>query len=841
MAWNGARVYLYPYATPASFTSTPIDISGYVKGFGTQRGRNFVLDDFEAGSATLTLDNSTGRFTAGNTGVTLNLLPPNIACPGRASRDGSEFVSSGVATAPAVSWGATAGFYEKPYVRATVQAGAGAGAAIKAADGAQFVPVSASTQYSARAEMWYTSTGSGTSGRVNITWYTSAMAVISTSNGTAAALGSGQGAAITRTVTATSPASAAFAQVWVESTVGIANAYTLNASRFGLVLGGTPGNADYPFDVWPWFDLNGVIALEVGIGGGSYQRVFTGVIDSVNASNDEGSPLLATVDVQLSDFTRALGSIQVEALTDRVIDGTFPPSNPWDVLEYLPLTDPQPAEVVEGTAITGGWILQQGPKGTIVFGDSEGPSSYEGSPAALQAYSSTKGRYVAFPEQASGMWGAEGIVAGWVRMSNGLPGAGLHWGVLTASEMGTADTGWHPASGASHKFTLRIDEDGLLNNYPGSGFTGGRHSFTDGEWHHVAIGYAPSISTQTPRVYFDGELLEWSGLAPAWGGNWFGWNVTRGAIAMGRGEGIDGQGAVNTSMFYGDLAHWCVMASPGLSTFAEEQEIARTLYQAGADRLGDGQTELERFQMIQELAGATPTTPSGFDSIITMSGVEGGTSLAEAALDIGRSSGAAVFTDAFGALTMVDRYKRQPGGLGTQYAITESGMLPTDSLEYERTYERLASSATVSSDGIGYRATVSDEQVAAIRGVSTDELATKSLSAEDMLQTASWRLALRKRMGWRVGTVTFDFTSNDDAAMGVIMGWELGSSDMLDFTLMSPAQAPADPRIFFVESIAVEVDVDESRVTWTADLSDAGLNLEIAQSGVLGGQSVLGW
>lgn len=62
---------------PLSTSYTWTDITPWVTGFGTKRGRSYEVDRIEAGSLELTLDNSDGRFTPMKNWST-ELLPPNL-------------------------------------------------------------------------------------------------------------------------------------------------------------------------------------------------------------------------------------------------------------------------------------------------------------------------------------------------------------------------------------------------------------------------------------------------------------------------------------------------------------------------------------------------------------------------------------------------------------------------------------------------------------------------------------------------------------------------------------------------------------------------------------------
>ncbi|MGW6535216.1 LamG-like jellyroll fold domain-containing protein [Streptomyces sp. NPDC055051] len=59
---------------PFSKSYTWTDISDYVRGFQIRRGRNYELDRIEAGTLSLTLDNSDGRFTPGKQKSGVNAL-----------------------------------------------------------------------------------------------------------------------------------------------------------------------------------------------------------------------------------------------------------------------------------------------------------------------------------------------------------------------------------------------------------------------------------------------------------------------------------------------------------------------------------------------------------------------------------------------------------------------------------------------------------------------------------------------------------------------------------------------------------------------------------------------
>ncbi|MEU8780056.1 LamG-like jellyroll fold domain-containing protein [Streptomyces sp. NPDC048637] len=63
---------------PFSAAYTWTDISDYVKGFQVRRGRNNELDRIEAGTLSVTLDNSDGRFTPGKRKAGGNILSGNL-------------------------------------------------------------------------------------------------------------------------------------------------------------------------------------------------------------------------------------------------------------------------------------------------------------------------------------------------------------------------------------------------------------------------------------------------------------------------------------------------------------------------------------------------------------------------------------------------------------------------------------------------------------------------------------------------------------------------------------------------------------------------------------------
>jgi hypothetical protein len=65
---------------PLDVNATFTDITEYVGGFQVQRGRDYEFNEVEAGTATLNLDNSDGRFTAGRTGISRHLISPSYLC-----------------------------------------------------------------------------------------------------------------------------------------------------------------------------------------------------------------------------------------------------------------------------------------------------------------------------------------------------------------------------------------------------------------------------------------------------------------------------------------------------------------------------------------------------------------------------------------------------------------------------------------------------------------------------------------------------------------------------------------------------------------------------------------
>src|SRR5262245_41231788 len=66
------------FSTNPSATPSWDDVSAYVEGFSFRRGRNHELDQAQAGTATLTLDNRDRRFDPAATGYTAGPYGANV-------------------------------------------------------------------------------------------------------------------------------------------------------------------------------------------------------------------------------------------------------------------------------------------------------------------------------------------------------------------------------------------------------------------------------------------------------------------------------------------------------------------------------------------------------------------------------------------------------------------------------------------------------------------------------------------------------------------------------------------------------------------------------------------
>ncbi|MFE0648544.1 LamG-like jellyroll fold domain-containing protein [Streptomyces sp. NPDC059534] len=770
---------------PFSKAYTWTDISGYVRGFQVRRGRNSELDRIEAGTLSLSLDNSDGRFTPGKAGRpyypnvtprrrvrirTSNMAPKDVSTGGDASRSGSSFRSDHIggvyhswATVPKSGAGsirvqmANNGVF--PFASSVLCGRFG-----ERWQPAGVTRVAGGRTYSATAQVRLEAGSPNVSLAARIVWYDHTGTSYGSSARGASVAPSAAGWSGLPKVTATAPPEAVWAAIEVGSQEGGDNFGVFYVDEVQLEEGGTVGE---------WLP------------GGS---IFHGYVEKWTVTS-EG--LTASADVSAVDGFGVLASTELRTATQEQILTTGP-------LGYWPLGEP------EGSTRLANVAVEQQPArlSTSKYGGGTprlgADSLVRNDPAtsySLANVAANQGTVVDICENGARVFpfSSDITVAFW-----------CHPVYPSSGQMATLFRSWDE-NGADH-LKIQINSTGKL--VVAIRINDVSHTMTSTK---SVSSSKPTFITVTHgwgalNAYFDGQV-EASMVLPYQ--EWFTLRDMRWASLGGAQAGSLYQEYANGR--YGHLAiwNWDIGA-------LNIDDIWRIADYGGLDFVESENSRLARIALMAEYFGE-----SAFDegaSLVQGPSWSPGTKALDEIQATAEDASGYSFMDGDGRLTYHNRTRRQ--GAGVRFELGDSLGLPYEpGLTFEMDEDRLINEVPYKRPN-GAEGVVKDAVSAAAFGRKSKSIELR-VSSDAAIQDAAYVLVSQYSQPIvRCDSVTLKASATPGlflVALGVEIGDRVRLSDL-------PSQAPEVALDFFIEAIQTDVSVNGGTLEWetTLALSPAG-------------------
>jgi hypothetical protein len=844
-------------SAPLAGTYSWTDVTDYVKSFNTDRGRDYELDQVQAGKASIVLDNADGRFTPGlaSSPYFPNVIPRRririrttdpLAVGGTTvvTPTVDNMVTANVASGTTLSWSHAVGAGSNRVLVVDIGMSSNGdrvgtitygGVALTSLTTAQ----SGATGTDRRFERWYLVNPTVGTATIAVTLFnvtngnTTGVIATSVAGGSTSLFGVDQttpfGTGVTNSGTGTAsgnlqPATVlstdlVLTGVVVRSTTAPTSGLTNNATS---VLAGTNcyeafGQASGAFGTsgWSWSVSDVFAAAATPFHGATVTTtptpatVFTGFAESWQQSFTGGGPAHSEVVLTAVDGFKVLGQSNLRRMYVAYALGSVNGLSAADALFAMQESQ---------AAVTASDLSGLYPAATIVTG-AKGPTSYAFGASSIVPYDPSTSLYlqgsstvgvgqgIALTTPSSGpqMPKAWGTLSFWFRL-NSLPVA--IGGLLFSA---SADISYG-ATSAANQWSASVSPAGVLSvTAPDTGAQVSRNFSTTivaGTSYYFYANYNASGTTFTLYSATGSSSVTFSG------------NSYPGPFAtVILGQTNNGATEKLGSPFEG-LDMWVQDASIWLTQFGGP--AATNLAQVGFAGY-NGFHEGSLMSNVLQLAG-WPTADIDSTTITTASGQSGlsllaGSAWAEGAnalqivQEAATSAGGYVFINGAGQLVYHNRQRRL--NQAAKATLQESSGTGVEGDIQFHVDDSNIRNPVVITTGLGASTTVADSASQAVYGNSTFTATLGIQGLNEALDAANWRVSLYRNPKVRCDTLTIEPVTSD-----ALWAWALGLEIGDRVTVAGlPASAPSSTVTFLVEAVKHKIQADGATPSWSTSIA----------------------